>query len=557
MLTNVAARLREPCPPHRPTPGLRFLSHARGRLALALALSGCCSPAVRAGDDTPGAKDGTVAYFESGTVPVLKLILRGDKEDSLRDAPRDYVRGSLQEDGQPRVPNVGVKLKGAAGSFREFDDRPGLTLNVDKYAKGQRFHGMKRFHLNNGVQDGTLLNEWLGSEVFRAAGYPAPRVGHARVFINDRDLGLYVLREGFDQPFLRRVFPDARGNLYDGGFLQDIGSELQMDAGADPGNRADLLALAIACSEEDPAVRWRGIAERLDLDSFLTFMALERLCGHWDGYSLNMNNYRLYFPPRGRGVFLPHGMDQLFGDPNAGLYAHAAPVLAAAVMQNDAWRAQYHERLKKLLLVFQPVDKWQAKIDEAHRRLQGILKPLDAEKAKAHAQEVRELNQRFADRVKNLAVMIKNGPKRPVTFGTTGAIALKDWTPAPDGEDAKLEEVELDGVACYKVSHKKFGDHSSAWQRKVLLPRGEYRVEARLKTENVIPIPDDGGRGAGVRYSGGGRVEGFAGNSNWRKVSYDVRVLEDQRDVEIALELRARHGSAWFDRSSLRIVRIK
>lgn len=527
------------------------------RFALALVFSIWCSTTLCAGDEPTKAVDETVEYFDSGKIPVLKLVLSAEKQAKLRENPREYVRGSLHEDGQLRFASIGVKLKGAAGSFQEFDSLPGLTLNIDKYKNGQRLHGMKKFHLNNSVQDETLLSEWLGSEFFRAAGYPSPRVGHARVFINDRDLGVYVLREGFDQPFLRRVLPDASGNLYDGGFVQDIDSELEMDAGSDPNNRADLLGLAIACSEEDPVVRWKGISERLDIDQFLTFMAMERLCGHWDGYTLNMNNYRLYFPPKGGGMFLPHGMDQLFGDPNAGLYDHASPMLAAAVMQNDAWRERYHQRLKKLLPVFQPIEGWHTKIDKVQRRLEAVLKPLNPEKAKAHNKQVQELKQRLAERAKNVADIVKTGPKNPVKLEKSAIMVLKEWSPAPDGEDAKLEEVEIDGVPCYKVTHKKFGDHSSSWQQRVLLPRGEYRVEARLKTENVIAIPDNQGRGAGVRYSVNGRSEGFAGTTKWQKVSYDFSIREDQREVELSLELRARHGSAWFDRSALRIQKIK
>ena len=527
------------------------------RFALALALSSWCLPTLRAAEGPANAVDETVAFFESGKIPVLKIVLSAEKQAKLRENPREYVRGSLHEDGQQRFASIGVKLKGAAGSFQDFDSLPGLTLNVEKYKNGQRFYGMKKFHLNNSVQDGTLLSEWLGSEFFRAAGYPSPRVGHARVFVNDRELGVYVLREGFDQPFLRRVLPDASGNLYDGGFVRDVDSELEMDSGGDPNNRADLLGLAIACSEEDPVVRWKGISERLDVDKFLTFMAMERLCGHWDGYTLNTNNYRLYFAPRGRGIFLPHGMDQLFGDPNAGLYDHASPMLAAAVMQNDAWREQYHERLKRLLPVFQPIDGWHTKIDKVQRRLEEALKPLDLEKAKAHNKQVQELKQRLAERSKIVAEIVKNGPKNPVKFDKSAMMALKEWSPAPDGDDAKLEEVEIDGVPCYKVSHKKFGDHSSSWQHRLLLPRGEYRVEARLKTENVIAIPDNQGRGAGVRYSVNGRIEGFTGTTKWRKVGYDFSIREDQREVELSLELRARNGSAWFDRSSLTIQKIK
>ena len=78
-----------------------------------------------------------------------------------------------------RVAVVALKLKGAAGSFREWDDRPALTLNMHKFNKGGTFHGLVKFHLNNSVQDETYLHELLCSELFRRAGIPAPRVTRA------------------------------------------------------------------------------------------------------------------------------------------------------------------------------------------------------------------------------------------------------------------------------------------------------------------------------------------------------------------------------------------
>lgn len=530
-------------------------SPTRFALSLVASVFASTSWTAAAGADKPA--DETTAFFESGKIPVLKLTLSDEGRKSLRDNPREYVRASLHEDGRVVAEAIRVKLKGSAGSFQPLDERPGLTLNVDPDKKGRRFHGMKKFHLNNAVQDDTWLSEWLGAELFRAAGYPCPRVGHARVVLNDRDLGLYVVREGFDQAFLGRVFPDPGGNLYDGGSCQDVDSALERDAGKGRDERADLLGLAVACSEEDPAARWRGIADRIDIDQFVTFMALERLCGHWDGYTLNANNYRLYFPPRGKGVFLPHGMDQLFQDPAAGLYGHATPLVAAAVMQNDAWRQSYHERLKKLAPLVQPVDRWHAKIDAVQARLERVLKPLDAERAKEHRTQVQELKQRFAERAEKVAEMVKSGPPKPTAVRVSGSVRLDEWSPNPDGEEARLAEVEFDGVKCLLVTHTTFGDHSSSWQHRVLLPRGEYRLEARVRTEKVVAIPDGQGRGAGVRLSPTGRTDGSTGTTGWKTVVSDFSVREDQRSVEIGLELRARTGSAWFDRSSLQIRRVK
>jgi spore coat protein H len=523
----------------------------------ACALALLVPPAESAPPPPDASADETVAFFEAGAIPGIKVVLDEEAQRQLREHPRDYVRAALVVDGTTTLKTVGVKLKGAAGSYRDFDDRPALTVNVDKYKKGQRFHGMEKFHLNNAVQDETLLSEWLGSELFRAAGYPCPRAGHARLRINDRDLGVYVLREGFDEPFLKRTFPDAQGHLYDGGFLQDVDTELEMDAGDDPDDRADLLGLAIACHEPDPAVRWKGMAARIDLDRFVTFMALERLCGHWDGYTMNQNNYRLYFPPGGRGVFLPHGLDQLFGDPGAGLYDPASPQLSAAVLQNDAWRGKYRQELEKLRPLFQPADGWVAKVDAMRARLQPVLESVDADLAAQHGERVAELNQRLRDRAEALEELITNGCPEPLAFDTQGVARIEDWQAACDAEGAKLEEVDAGGVGAYLITREPFGDYEGSWRTAVLLPRGRYRFEARLKTEQVIPIVDDGARGAGVRMSGAGRSHGFTGSNDWRPVGFEIDVREDQRNVELVLELRARHGRVWFDRSALVLRRLK
>lgn len=499
----------------------------------------------------------TIAFFESGVVPELKLVIDGEGQQRLRDTPRDYTRCSLVEDGTTTLKSIGVKLKGAAGSYRDFDDRPCFTLNIDKYKKDQRFHGMEKFHLNNSVQDESYLNEWLGSELFRQAGVPTPLVGHVRLWVNDRDLGLYVLREGFDGPFLKRSFGEKDGNLYDGGFLQDIDCELEMDAGDDPDNRSDLIGLVTACYHPNQATRTSLIAERLDMQQFLSFMALERLCGHWDGYTLNMNNYRIYFPNGKKGVFLPHGMDQLFGDPGAGLYDHTTPLLAAAVMQSDEWRERFRQRLTELAPLLQPVDRWSAKLTAVRDRIQPVLNAIDPNLAAAHLDRFRELTERLNQRAEALPELVQNGMRQPVEFDASQVMQLTEWYPSVEAENARVEEADVEGVASYLVTRDSFGDYSSSWRTRVLLPRGSYRLQSRIKTENIVPIPDDQGRGAGIRRSQSGRSNELTGTNDWTTVSYEWIVAEDQREVELVLELRARHGKVWFDRKSIELRRVR
>src|SRR5262249_11006066 len=140
-----------------------------------------------------------------------------------------------------------------------------------------------------------------------------PAVHHALVELNGRRLGLYVLKEGFTTEFLARNFANPDGNLYDTDSGHEITDEMQRDIGTGPDDHSDLKRLAAIAQLTDPNERWTRLPQVLDLDEFVSFMATEVMICHRDGYSLARNNYRLYHPNNGRFVFLPHGMDQLFG----------------------------------------------------------------------------------------------------------------------------------------------------------------------------------------------------------------------------------------------------
>jgi spore coat protein CotH len=219
--------------------------------------------------------DPSEAFFAKGMIPRLELTLLQADVARIRETPREYVRATMVENGKTTYASVGVKLKGAAGSFRPFDEKPALTIRMDKFDGGETFHGLNKFHLNNSVQDGTYLHEWLGSYLFRLAKIPASRVTHARVVINGRDLGLFVLKEGFDESFLARNQRDSLGNLYDGGFCQDIDKRLNPNAHGQKNDRADLKQLHVAVTETDLAERWRKTVELVDVNEFVSFVAME------------------------------------------------------------------------------------------------------------------------------------------------------------------------------------------------------------------------------------------------------------------------------------------
>lgn len=347
--------------------------------------------------------DRSDAFFQRGEIPRLRIEIDKPQLDRLNQDQRQYVRATIIENDKTEYQSVGIKLKGAAGSFRGLDDRPALTLNFDKFREGQKFHDLDKIHLNNSVQDASYLNEIICSELFLAAGVPTPRTTHARVWLNGRDLGFYVLKEGFDQTFLKRYFKNPKGNLYDSGFLQEIDADLEKDSGDGPDDHSDLRALARAAADEDHTRRFKRLGELLDIDQFLTFMALEQMCGHWDGYCNTRNNYRVYFDPAtGKAHFFPHGMDQMFGDPQAGVLHAPGALVAQAIMSNPKWRAQYRDRLLELLPLFAPTDNLLKRVDEICARTRPVLASMGLEYAREHDMQARHLKAVLAERARNL-----------------------------------------------------------------------------------------------------------------------------------------------------------
>ena len=253
-----------------------------------------------------------------------------------------------------RYGEVGVRKKGFLGSLSE--EKPSLKLRFDRYVDDQALGGaLERVTLNNSVQDPSLLNTCLASQVFAAAGLPAPRCNFASVTVNGERLGLYVQVEDVEASLLERVFADPGGALYEGtvsdfrpGFRGTFERKTDGDWSA-----VDAVTAAL----QDPSAAGReALAAAVDLDRFLTFWAAEVLVGHWDGYAGNRNNYYVYAEPGGQLAFIPWGVDQTFTTTDSpfddfvsppSVMAHGA--IAHRLYRDAAGRAAYAARLRELL----------------------------------------------------------------------------------------------------------------------------------------------------------------------------------------------------------------
>ena len=380
-----------------------------GLLLVGAVAAGLCGPAP-APAQRPAAE--TDAFFADGRIPHFVIEVAAKDADSLRRDHRKYVKATLK-DGDKVYPDAGLHLRGSTGSLRGFDDKPGLTLNMDKFVDGQTYRGMDKFHLANSVQDPSYLSELICGELFRAAGVPAARIGHATVTLAGRKRGLYYVKEGYDKNFLRRNFKQSHGNFYDGGFLRDIDQPLELiSTKKDVPDRKDLKALVEAAREGDKAKRFQKLEKLLDLDLFISMMVVEVIAADWDGYPIKPNNYRVYHDPdRDKITFIPSGMDQMFGDTGWPVVPGFNGLVARGLIDTPEGRKRYVARFREVVKSVYKPDALAKRLDEVEKRVQPVLAAVDAGAGRDYKNQVERLRAAIRQRGKNLDEQLKKLPQ--------------------------------------------------------------------------------------------------------------------------------------------------
>jgi spore coat protein H len=491
--------------------------------------------------------------FRDCVIPNIHLILSPATVASLTQNgnSRQYLQATVREGGKTYT-NVAIRLKGGPGSRRPFQDKPAFTLNFEKFAPGQKFHGLKKIHLNNSVQDHTYLHEKLSRELFEAAGVPVPRAGNAWVNCNDRELGMYVLLEGVNKQFLKRYFSDVTGNIYDGHAGNDVTTPMRVNSGEEPkGTR--LRDLADAVQEPDIDARWAAIQKTLDVDRFFSFIAVELMLGHWDGYTMNRNNWRIYHDKDSdRMVFIPHGLDQVLGRNYQMFPQNSQALVVRSVFEIPEARKRYRERYAQIATNVFNVEAMTNRIHYAGEKIVAVLTKHDEQAADNEDKVVSAICHRIASR--SIALKNQINPQEPTRFDREGATILTQWTSKVDGGDAELNrDKDSNGNALLHIAAKT--RCTASWRTTVEVPPGQYRLEAKIKTKGVVFKKDDPRDGAGLRVSRHRTGQKNDGDREWTPIHFDFQVQENQAEVELVCELRASQGEIWYDVASLKLMR--
>jgi uncharacterized protein (TIGR03437 family) len=249
-----------------------------------------------------------VALFDDTIVQDVRLTIDPVVWQTLRDHydQDDYYSANFAS-GSASLQNIGIKSRGS-GSRSPY--KPNLTVKFNKYQK-QKFLTHNSILLKANNQDGSMMREYLTMSLMRRLGLPAPREAPARLYVNGEFFGLYTIVEDIDDDFLKRVFGESTGYMYD--YNPVLGYNFNY-FGDDPGlyglmyepkTHEDapefaklfemLKAVNEASSSEFPTVG----PTYVDLVGFMKLLAIEGYVADSDGFLSDvwgMNNFYLYRP---------------------------------------------------------------------------------------------------------------------------------------------------------------------------------------------------------------------------------------------------------------------
>ena len=368
----------------------------RASLRLFIACLLLCRLAV-AEDPKPKLAD----FFAPEVVQDVHLeVTPADLERLVAALPeRIYVPARFRWRGQ-LIDRVGLRYKGNSSSQPNQRHKRGFLVKFSEFVKGQRFLGLRRVALDNGVQFGSLFSERMITDILSEVGVPASRTNYARLTLNGKYIGVYVNVERIDKAFLANRLDDAGGALFKvhtggpGADLRYIGEDpliytkaFEIKAGEPAVQMSDLVGFIREvrdAPDKDFAARLRRV---FDVDAFTWQMGVLLLAGAFDQYTgLGPHNYYLHRETKtGRWRYLTWDLDVGFADRAFGRvpvidgWNAAWPVfrtprpLLERIEANEELLGLYRERAKKLLEThFQP-EKLSARLDRLYELIRKDL----------------------------------------------------------------------------------------------------------------------------------------------------------------------------------------
>jgi uncharacterized protein (TIGR02145 family) len=304
--------------------------------------------------------------FDISALPEIKIQLSTQEWNKLllyfdqnpHNEEKVVSKFSFTSDGYTTVVEpVGLRLRGNTSRRRPEGSKGTLhnasnpdwhhasfSIDMNEYVSGQRFAGLRKVNLKWFKDDAMYAREIYCYDLFRKFGvWSSPQSSYCKLYIhvaedkNPAYFGVYELLESVDNEYLskrKQQFGDDKGFLWKafwGADFKDadankMGIELVTLTSTykpvyDLKNRpaeldkakAELLQFIRDLNQKQGLAFETWIESKTDVELLLRTYAVNVMCGMWDDYWNNKNNFYFYFNSQGKFFFIPYDYDNTLG----------------------------------------------------------------------------------------------------------------------------------------------------------------------------------------------------------------------------------------------------
>ncbi|OUM66930.1 carbohydrate-binding module family 18 protein [Piromyces sp. E2] len=231
---------------------------------------------------------------------------------SMIDSTEDSTKDDFKSKNATMIVNIGGKKQtfdkvtfSISGHFSRYYGKPQYKVKI---GGGKNLYGRSNFKLRSDTLEPTYLRSKLISDIHNYLELPSCSANYITLYINNEYMGLYILTDLFKTSWIESVYGDKNTKfLYkcDGCNLtakEDCKCENENE---DITDNTEFNKLIKAL---DKAKKISDVESILDVDQFLTEMAIDFLTGGWD-HLLASHNYSLYKPKNGKWLYLSYDFD--------------------------------------------------------------------------------------------------------------------------------------------------------------------------------------------------------------------------------------------------------
>ena len=219
---------------------------------------------------------------------------------------KEWITATVTIDGTTYA-NVGLRLKGNS-SLRGVttEDDPATIpwlVKLDEFVDDQNHEGLEEFVVRSSSSE-TALNEAVALELLDLAGLGSQDAIAVRFSVNGGDAELRLVIDSPDGEWMAEEFADT-GALYkaestgdwsyrgdDPASYDDV---FDQEAGSDNADLTPLIEFLQFVNESDDATFAAELPDRLDVESFATYLAMQDLLDNFDDIDGPGNNAYLYW----------------------------------------------------------------------------------------------------------------------------------------------------------------------------------------------------------------------------------------------------------------------